>query len=109
MKINRFNESLKSNWKPTDKVLKVSIVDFEVSIDEIEKTNRYQQEFNRICDMGGDIMRARKSAIYYGIEEWIYTDGNLSMKYELVDGNDNPIKDEKAFDDYVKNIGKYNV
>lgn len=109
MKIQRFNESLKGNWIATDKILKVSIPDFEVNISEIEKTSRFQEEFNHVYDKSGDYNRARRNAIYYGIEEWIYTSGDLSMNFQLVDGNDNPIPDEKAFDEYVKNIGKYNL
>jgi hypothetical protein len=106
MKINRFNESIKI---ATDKILKISIEDFEVNINEIEKTDRYQKEFDYMYDKSGDKVRARKRAIYYGIEEWIYREGNINIKYELVDGLGNTIEDEEKFDEYVKNIGKYNV
>jgi len=46
MKVNKFNEALKGTWKSTDKVLKVSIKDFEVSLEDIENTDAYQRAFD---------------------------------------------------------------
>lgn len=110
MKIKRFNESLKKNWNPTDKVLKVSIPDFEVKLEDIENTAAYQTNFEYWYEESKDKVRSKKNAIYYGIEEWIYSSGGVpNMKYELVDGTDTIITNEDEFDTMVKNSGKFNL
>ena len=109
MKIKRFNESLKGDWKPTDKVLKVSIADFEVNIEDIENTNDYVDQYDHWYSETKDKVRARNYAIYHGIEEWIYREKDVQIKFVMVDGTDTIIKNEKEFDKFTKNVGKYNL
>jgi hypothetical protein len=101
MKIKKFDESLKSKrWKPTDKIIKGNIY-FEVDAKTIEKTDSYIKEIEDSEDIG--------SARIHGIQEWIYNGGDTYMSFELVDGLDNPIKDEEEFDKQVEKIKKYNI
>jgi len=105
MKIKRFNESLKGKYyKPTDKVLKVSVEDFEVLIDEIRDTTKFQ-EYGKSTG----INNWKKEELFYGLEEWIYTAGNPVFNYQLYDGLGNPIEDEEEFDKQIKDIKKYNI
>lgn len=107
MIIKRFNEELMHpDWyKPTDKILKVSVNDFEVKLSEIEETTAYQRAYDKNLDKGMYEKRAKKDAIYYGIEEWLYTTGGATIKFELVDKFDNPIEDIEQFD----TTNKYNL
>jgi hypothetical protein len=84
--------------KPEDKVLKVSITDFEVDVEEIEKTSAFHKAYNKNIKLGLSKHRARRDAYYYGVEEWIYSSGDTNIKIKLVDGNDNEIEDEELFD-----------
>jgi hypothetical protein len=99
MKIERFNENILSGrWKPTDKVLKVKVNhEFEVLIDDIRDTDKYQQ-YGRYED-----------DLFYGLEEWLYTSENPRFDYTLYDGNGNIIEDEDEFDKYIKNVKNYNI
>ncbi len=103
MKIKRFNESLKSTYLPTDKILKVTFSgSLEVPLKKIEGTeyfNNYYKVFNR------------SECIAYGIEEWLKDSGEGAnhYKYELYDGNGNPIKDEEEFDKQVERMKKYSI
>lgn len=98
MKIYKFNETLQTPHKPEDKVLKVSITDFEVDVKEIENTTAFERAYRKNIERGVSMHRARRDAFYYGIEEWIYTSGNTNITFKLVDGNDDEIEDEELFD-----------
>jgi len=102
MKIYKFNEALLTPHKPEDKVLKVTISDFEVDVSEIENTTAFENAYRKNIQRGLSIHRARRDAYFYGIEEWIYTSGNTNINYKLVDGNDNEIEDEELFDKTIK-------
>lgn len=104
MKVKRFNESLNSKWNPTDKILKVSIKDFEVALKDIEKTDAFQREYDRYLrtSPGANEYNARRNAIYYGIEEWIYCTGSSDVTFKMVDGNGKQIDDEEMFDKSIK-------
>ena len=99
MKVLWFNEA--RNYKPTDKILKVSVSDYEVSYKEIEETSAYQRSYQHNLDDGVDKYQARENSILYGLEELIYTSGNANFNYTLVDGLGNPITDEEEFDKLV--------
>ena len=103
MKIERFNENvLKRKWKPTDKVLRVTVKPFEVLIDNIRDTEVYKQYAKNNNDW-------KKDDLFYGLEWYVYDTGNVSFEYTLYDGNGNIIEDEKEFDKYVKKIKNYNL
>jgi len=104
MKIKKFNETLKGNWKSTDKIVKISITD-EISLKDIMQTSAYQRNYDKyfVKNPNGTEVNAIKDSIYYGIEEYIYIKGT-NVKYELVDGEDNPVNLELD-----RNIEKYNL
>jgi len=104
MKIKRFNE--KNNWKPTDKILKVSVPEFEVEVSAIEGTEAFQRSLHdNIENNGMSEQNARDAAFLYGLEEYVYTSGNVSFYYKLFSGDGIPIDNEKLFDD----TNKYNL
>ena len=104
MKIKRFNESLKGNWKPTDKVLVITTEPMEVLIDDIRKTDKFQLYGREDKDDPNGPDDYKDERLFYGIEEWIYTSGNPSFSYKLYDGLGNIIEDEPLFD----KVKKYN-
>jgi len=110
MKIDRFNENY-GQYKPTDKILKVSVEDFKVLLKDIENTDAYQNALeHHIKEYPKDtIEEARQDSIMYGLEEYVYRSGNAIFNWKLYDGMDNKIEDEKDFDKYADNVNKYNV
>ena len=109
MKIKRFNNKINENYKATDKILKVSVYDFDVRLSDIEKTQSYERALELNIKDNMPEKDAKKSAIYYGLEEYLYYSGNANFKIKLFDGLGNQIDDEDAFDTYVKNIKNYNL
>jgi len=104
MKIKKFNETLKGNWNSTDKIVKVSITD-EFPLNAIMQTTAYQRNYDHYFDKNPNSteVNAIKDSIYYGIEEYIFTNGS-NVKYELVDSEDNPVNLE-----IDRDIEKYNL
>jgi len=97
MKIKKFNEIY--GYKPTDKLLKVTISgEFVVPLEEIIATERYKEAIE-------EWNVPRDQAIHYGLEEYISDGNHNSIQYDLIDGNGDIIEDEELFDD--KN--KYNL
>ena len=110
MKIKKFSQINESyNYKPTDKVLHVSIEDFDVPLMDIEKTEAYKRALSDHINNQGrpyypnvTLKEAKESSIMYGIEEWVYTSGNAKINWKLFDGSGNPIEDEEVFDNSIK-------
>ena len=104
MKIKKFNETLKGNWISTDKIVKISITD-EIGLKSIMETDAYKRNYDHYFDKNPDANEsdAIKDSIYYGIEAYVYMYGS-NVKYELVDGEDNPVNLEVDRD-----IEKYNL
>lgn len=109
MKIERFNEN---TTEATNKMLKVKVsAEFEVSVEDIEKMNNFSRHFYNVYKDNPNLNKydVRKDAFYYGIEDYIYSRGNLEISYDLVDGLGNRIEDEEKFDEYQENVKKYNL
>jgi hypothetical protein len=107
MQIKKFDDfqKLKGNWESTDKILKVVPRPFEVKIDTVRETDNYLKSVEK----KGNVGWRKDYAILFGLDEYIYKSTNIEYDYILVDGEDNVIEDEDKFDEYVKNIKKYNL
>jgi hypothetical protein len=107
MKIKRFNE--KSETNPEDVVVRVSFDgDIVIPLKSIKKTEYFERY---VGDVEDDIIEhdEYESAIYYGVEEYIHTSGicNYKISYQTSDGE--PILDLEAYEELMKNTGKYNI
>lgn len=102
MKIQKFNESLERKYGPTEKVYKVTMNNqFEVSLTQLINQTNYLTDIKT---------KSKKAALFNAMKEFIYDNGiGTDFTYELYDGQGNLIKDEKKFDEYVKNIKNYNI
>lgn len=108
MKINRFNE--KNFPGDNEIVVKVIMSDsFEVSLYDIKKTDaywrhyKYQEDKNFTGKETDEDME--RSAIFYGLEEYIYTMGMGGFAFELYDKQGNKIEDLELF----RTANKYNL
>ena len=93
MKIQRFNEN---KFDPNEKVYKVTFSgEIDVPLSELKQMDKYNEYKVKDKDF----------AIFAGLEEYFYENGDMHFSYELYDGAGNKIEDEELFD----NTKKYNL
>jgi len=106
MKIKRFNENTENN--PEDIIVRVSFDgDIVIPLKSIKETDYFERYSN-------DEEEPREqdeyeSAIYYGVEEYMHEQGtcNYTISYQTATGE--PILDLEAYEELMKNTGKYNL
>ena len=107
MKIKRFNEN--SENKPEDVIVRVSFDgDYLIPLNDIKEAE-YFNNYSETTE-GEPIQQDEyESAIYYGAEEYMHTQGvcNYSVSYQT--GSGEPILDLEEYEELLKNKNKYNL